>query len=320
MLEGLKNLFGSRALKYSVDPDADLRVAVYGNWDFASTFEKCSPGGSSSWEGVHFGAAEDVRNPDFFLILNAPPRDGIKLRVAPERVWFASGEPPTFEAYNLGQGTGTVVLTCDDRLASAPPADRLYIAEPPFCTSWSVLRSYDELLSAKPEPKTADLSWVTSNKGYLEGHRRRLFFLAWIRERVEFDLFGHGFNPIADKWDGVAPYRYSIAFENHQSPYYFTEKIMDCFVCRTLPIYFGSPDIGRYFPARSFVKLDPDDPEADRRIKEVLASDLYEESKDAVEEARWLVLNKYNMIARLSNLMRTNLAPATRRRRMTLRA
>ena len=31
---------------------------------------------------------------------------------------------------------------------------------------------------------------------------------------MPFDLFGRGFHPIADKWDGIAPYRYSIAFEN----------------------------------------------------------------------------------------------------------
>jgi hypothetical protein len=300
-------------------PEADLRVAVYGNWDFAPALRMLSPGGSRAWHGVHFGRAEDIADPDFVLVLNTPGRDGVTLDMPPERVWFASGEPPPFRDCNLGQGTGTVVLTCDDALAADPPADRTFELGPPFCRTWSVKRSYDALAALELAPKTGSLSWVTSNKAMLAGHKRRLVFLAWIRHKVEFDLYGRGFAPIADKWEGLAPYRYSIAFENHRSPHYFTEKIMDCFVCRTMPLYFGCPQIGRYFPKGSYVEFDPDDPRVAERIDEIVRSDLHAQARDALEEARRLVLDRYNMLARLAGLMRARLAPPGPRQRMTLR-
>ena len=40
---------------------------------------------------------------------------------------------------------------------------------------------------------------------------------------------------------------FSIAIENSRNGCYFTEKILDCFTTRTVPIYWGCPDIGDYF-------------------------------------------------------------------------
>jgi hypothetical protein len=128
---------------------------------------------------------------------------------------------------------------------------------------------------------------------------------------VPFDLYGRGFNPIDDKWDGIAPYRYSIAFENARTANYFSEKLMDCFVCLTLPLYYGSPEIQKYFPARSFVTIEPGDPHVAEKIRDVIASELWKERQDALQEAKWLVLYKYNMFSQVSRLMLERLKPAT---------
>jgi len=41
--------------------------------------------------------------------------------------------------------------------------------------------------------------------------------------------------------------QFHICIENSQSLNYFTEKIIDCFVTKTIPIYFGAPNISNFF-------------------------------------------------------------------------
>ena len=50
-----------------------------------------------------------------------------------------------------------------------------------------------------------------------------------------------------NKAQALKPYMYSIVMENDRYPSYFTEKLTDCFVTGTIPIYWGAPDIGDYF-------------------------------------------------------------------------
>jgi glycosyl transferase family 10 (putative fucosyltransferase) len=292
-------------------PGASVRVAVYANWDITPAIKFLTPGGTGTWGGVYFGHGPAVSNPDFVLILNSPSQDVLEVNLPAERIWFAAGEPPEFKPYHLGQGQGTVVLTCDASIAASPPSDRDSVLLPPVLQTWQVRRSIDQLARMTHVEKTKGLSWVTSAKDALPGHKLRMFFLRSIWGKVPFDLYGRGFNPIDDKWDGIAPYRYSIAFENARTANYFSEKLMDCFVCLTLPLYYGSPEIHKYFPARSFVTIEPGDPHAAEKIRDVIASELWKEREDALQEAKWLVLYKYNMFSQVSRLMLERLKPAT---------
>lgn len=286
-----------------------IRVSVYGNWDFEGAIRDLTPGGAGNWGPVHFAVGRSVQNPDFALILNTPSEPYLELSLPPERIWFAAGEPPDFRIYHLGQGRRTVVLTCDEGIAASSPAERSFILTQPVLRSWHVQRSIDQLAKITSIDKPKRLSWVTSNKEQLIGHKIRMRFLRLMRDKIPFDLYGHGFRPIDDKWDGIAPYRYSIAFENSLAKPYFSEKLMDCFVCKTFPLYYGTSDIQRYFPARAVIPFDPDDPLVAERINEIIASDLWRERADALEEARWLVLYKYNMFSQVSRLMLDRLSP-----------
>ena len=48
-------------------------------------------------------------------------------------------------------------------------------------------------------------------------------------------------------------YRFTIAFENEGYPNYCTEKIMDAFISRTIPIYWGDKNIEKIINKRAFV-------------------------------------------------------------------
>lgn len=128
-----------------------------------------------------------------------------------------------------------------------------------------------------------------------ELYRRRRQAIRWFeKHEPEFDLYGHGWadgpsvlDPyrkqarrhrrlgryILDRWEARRPYtsyrgsisdkeavlstyRFSICFENQRDvPGYVTEKIFDCLVCGTIPIYLGAPNIGDYLPADCFIDM-----------------------------------------------------------------
>jgi hypothetical protein len=211
---------------------------------------------------------------------------------------------------HLGQGRGTTVFTCDREVATRGGADRNYVLTPAMLRTWSVRRSLEQLSATVIRDKPRQLSWITSDINVLDGHRKRLKFLARLRSGLEFDLYGRGFRRVYDKWDVLAPYRYSIAFENVRASGYFSEKLMDCYVCETMPIYIGDPSITNFFPAESLIVVDPDAPDAIEQIRCIIASDAWRRNRDAVLEAKRRVLHEYNVFAMLSRLIEGRTAPA----------
>ena len=86
--------------------------------------------------------------------------------------------------------------------------------------------------------KTKTCSLIASNKQNLEGHRLRHRIANWLKtEMPEVDLLGRAYKPIELKEHGLAAYHYSIIIENNQEREYFTEKLLDCMLCNTMPIY-----------------------------------------------------------------------------------
>ena len=71
----------------------------------------------------------------------------------------------------------------------------------------------------------------------------------------QIDLYGRGFNEIANKEEGLCDYMFSVVVENGFYESYFTEKILDCFASGTIPVYLGSPDIGKYFNKDGIIDL-----------------------------------------------------------------
>lgn len=125
-----------------------------------------------------------------------------------------------------------------------------FIFTPSHCT-W--IDSYEGF----PDyPKSKLVSLISSNKGWTEGHKRRLKWVEKFKDKV--DLYGRGFNEIAKKEDGLADYMFSIVIENDSYPTYFSEKLLDAFITDTIPVYYGAPDIGDHFEESGIIKLTED--------------------------------------------------------------
>lgn len=132
------------------------------------------------------------------------------------------------------------------------------------------------------------VSMITSNKGYCDGHRRRIALANELRGKV--DLFGRGFNEIKFKEDGLATYMFSFAHENAYYPGYFTEKVLDCFATGTVPIYWGDPEIGRIFNTDGIIMLN------ETFKLDSLTPDLYYSKIEAVKENCQIVKDNFIMV------------------------
>jgi alpha(1,3/1,4) fucosyltransferase len=59
---------------------------------------------------------------------------------------------------------------------------------------------------------------------------------------------------VADKYEVLSRYRFSICYENaYNIDGYITEKIFDCFLAGTVPIYLGAANITTHVPAQCFI-------------------------------------------------------------------
>ena len=94
---------------------------------------------------------------------------------------------------------------------------------------------------------------ITSSKSFLPGHNVRLNFIKNSKDRL--DLFGKGIKEVESKLDVLHNYAFSLAIENNVSKddYYFTEKLVECIITGTIPIYYGCPNISKFFDLRGII-------------------------------------------------------------------
>ena len=96
--------------------------------------------------------------------------------------------------------------------------------------------------------KSRACSLIASGKRDQEGHRLRHRIVETVRaEGLDIQIMGRGYAPFGRKEEGLAPFRYSVVIENSREPSYITEKLIDACLCRTVPIYWGAPDVAEWF-------------------------------------------------------------------------
>ena len=116
--------------------------------------------------------------------------------------------------------------------------------------------------------KTKNISFLCSSNSMSDGHRYRISWAEKLKNRV--DLYGGvcGSKKIGvvgnqhyhhkRKTEAMNDYMFSVVIENDSYETYFTEKITDCFATGTIPVYWGTSDIGNYFNKDGIIELTPD--------------------------------------------------------------
>ena len=105
--------------------------------------------------------------------------------------------------------------------------------------------------------KNKNISFIYSDKQWKHGHRLRYTLADHLKNHgSEVDYYGSGSqNKIEFKGIGLKDYRFSVVIENSLQDDYFTEKLIDCFLTGTLPIYWGTKNIKNYFDENGIIFL-----------------------------------------------------------------
>ena len=190
--------------------------------------------------------------------------------------WISKwGEPKIFNLLLKHYDKFDLILTLDKILLDKLPNAKFYPAN--YVSQFNILPNSDNIPHKKsihwdsyeiPEKETFKIhkksklvSCVSSNKSFLPGHITRLKFIESIKTNPKIDFFGRGINPIDSKFDVLKDYAFSIAIEMIRpgdmyhadkqiwvdDEYLWSEKINDCFLTGTVPIYYGCPIIGEFF-------------------------------------------------------------------------
>ena len=126
------------------------------------------------------------------------------------------------------------------------------------------------------EKKTKLASHIFTGKNFSEGHTLR-HNIKQLLKNSPIDIFGEN---QFDKVEVHQPYKFSIVVENCKSPGYFSEKIIDCLIQGTIPVYWGDPTISSYFNMNGIIVFN--------NIKELanlkINKNYYEENLNAVKE------------------------------------
>ena len=102
-------------------------------------------------------------------------------------------------------------------------------------------------------------------------------------------------------------YKYSIACENVDEKNYITEKVYDCFLSLTFPLYWGAENLHDYYPQNSFEYINIENiSKGIEQVKTIIAKDLNQNQIQSLEKAKNLTLDQYGLWPQIENAIKTS--------------
>ena len=157
-----------------------------------------------------------------------------------------------------------ILLTHDEEILKACPNARVCN----YGTTWIPQPVYETIDVTRKQPK---ISCLTGSKEMTPAHTYRKFLytnqlriplpITWFRSSAGALLPAYQHNPILslapDSKVGLfLDFQFSIAIENSSQKYYFSEKLIDCLLTKTIPIYYGCTNISEYFDTQGWIILE----------------------------------------------------------------
>lgn len=276
--------------------------------DEESVYRKQSPGNHAKWGSCTFTFNPLEKEYDWLVVISDIPKinpHGVETLSCPkENTILVTTEPSSITRYGraFAKQFHYLITNQDEKVLPHPNAIRSQTGN-----DWFYGKDYDSIVSVTQLDKTKKISTVCSNKQ--QGHtihKLRYEFTRIMEERIpELERFGRGFKWIETKAEALDDYEFHVAIENQYAPDVWTEKLADAFLGLTVPIYYGCPNVYDYFPEESLIQIDLYDVEGSiAKIKEVIATEgEYERRLDAVKEARRRVIEEYNLLAMINDIV-----------------
>lgn len=269
-----------------------------------------------TWGDCYFVFDPDERDYDWLVVYDELPFESDpgnhtgfeQLSCSPQNTMLVTTEPCTIKCYN-SRYTDQFrwVLTSQPGWA-LPHRGRIY-SQPALRWFYGAHLSMglEKLHGTLSSGKTRVLSTVSSSKRQRHTlHSRRFKLVQFLKKNLkEIDVFGRGIRPVMDKSEAIDSYKYHLVVENFIGLHHWTEKLSDAFLGTCLPFYGGCPNAADYFPPKSFIPIDlHDHKQTERTITKAIENNEYEVRLPHIKEARRRVLEKYNLFAVISKLIK----------------
>lgn len=150
------------------------------------------------------------------------------------------------------------------------------------------------------------VSCIFSWKNWNPYHRMRFRVHDRLKDDQRVEFFGSGCErPIDFKIDALKDFMFSIVIENSIESDYFTEKILDCFLTGTVPIYVGTKKVSEYFNSDGIIFFEGD--EDLPAILDSISPELYLSKMDAIKENFEIAKNYMHPEQIIQNYLDANL-------------
>jgi hypothetical protein len=277
-----------------------------------------TPGCSGKWGNYTFLINQEVGECDAWVVIGDLLNHREHAKCPTNRTLLINEEPPTMRGFPekyLSQFA--TIATCGGSNFSHAGVKEVFPLQ-----AWyiginqrelhapnkknAVRLTYDDFKTLEPPQKKKLLSVIYSDKRLTDGHIKRHKFVQALKDHFgdSLEIFGRGFQFVADKWDAIANYEYHIVIENSYFPHYWTEKLADAFLGWSYPIYYGCPNIADYFDPNSFAAIDIASPqEAIQKIEGVIHLETRNSRLTEIAESRRRILDEYNLFPMIIKLL-----------------
>lgn len=213
----------------------------------------------------------DLYQPPCDLLLDIDRYQAIRCGRNPRKVLLQMESPEIENTLEYQKGHGAeydLILTYHEEILQRFPHARRSL----YANSWIVPEDYR---TVKPSKKKPAASFPVGAKVQTSGHRYRQVLLQnhlLLNQSFPVTFFA--------SWDWNPPlpcrklpqdqpgkrvlfeeFQFSFGVENCRHENYFTEKLIDCLIMKTLPIYWGAPNVGLSFDTSGWIILETMDPE-----------------------------------------------------------
>lgn len=271
---------------------------------------------SSEFRGHKFLGNSSDTEADAWVVFDDVPEDDSRCNVSPEKVFFISAESSYPEDWFLREARQSFLSQFSYVNTCHPTLHPKATFSAPFLP-WMINANHGSVFSPHARDigflnklevveKSKLISVFCSSNDWRPEYRLRLQFVEYLKRHFGEDLewFGNGVNEIPEKWDGLAPFKFTLVLENRSDGGIYTEKILDPFLSLTEPIYWGDPNIRTVLPIPPGNLIDIRDfPGARAAVERIITARKKRMPTEQKLEGKSLVLGELHFLQRIIRLV-----------------
>ena len=175
-------------------------------------------------------------------------------------------------------------------------------------TSWIERDFYMNINTAK---KVFKISSLTGYKNSAPGHKLRHDLYAHQRSFSQFPMVFYrssatphlpnihnnpflSYSSLSAKVELFETFQFSLVIENVREINGITEKLIDCLITKTIPIYYGCPNVSKFFNTDGWIILETQDIVQELHAKLPILNESYYAKYEAVIEENYKRAQQYS--------------------------